>query len=155
MENVNEKEIKLKNKKLTDNLILTLFAYYMASIPVGLVIAGLFYPYIDNLSYVLGMLLGVIFLALTFMVQKLNNQARITLIAITVLLLVGSLIFPFLIPAQNNVILSHFDLTYHNLSIPDYIFYVLAVDGSFIIFGGYMLWVLFYDKKTLNLFQKS
>lgn len=152
MENVIDTKTNSKNKKLTDNLILTLFAYYMASIPTGLVIAGLFYPLIGNIAYLLAGILAVIFLVLTFMVQKLNNTARLILITITVILIIGSLFFPFFIPIQNNIILSKMGVTYHHFSITDYIFYVLAVDGTFLIFGSYMLWVLFYDKKTVTLF---
>lgn len=154
MENQITNSKKSSNKKKTDNLILILFAYYLASVPIALVISGLVYPYLGNVSYVLFLILSIVFLSLTYMVQKLNNTARITLSVITVLLLVGSIFFPLVIPNSVNPILSHMDIYYHNLNIGDYLFYLLAVDGSFLIFGAYMLWGINIDKKTLNLFKE-
>ena len=153
MENSTNDKKELQNKKLTDSLILTLFAYYLASVPIALVIAGLLYPYLVNMSYVLFIILAIIFLGLTIKVQKLDNHARIILV-ITILLLVGSTIFPVVIPTENNPILSHMDLYYHSLNIADYLFYLLAVDATFLIFGAYMVYVLLYEKKTVTLFKK-
>ena len=154
MENSPIDKKELQNKKKTDNLILTLFAYYIASVPIALVIAGLLYPYLENISYVIFLILAIIFLVLTFRVQKFDNNARIILTSITILLLVGSTIFPFVIPNQNNPILSHMDLYYHSLNFADYLFYLLAVDGTFLIFGTYMIYVLLYEKRTVALFKK-
>lgn len=149
---VKEKDKNTK-KKRTDNLILILFAYYIASLPIALVIAGLLYPYLENLAYVIFAILAVVFIFLTFNLQRMNNQARIILSIITFLLLLGSIIFPFLIPIQNNVILSHINLDYHSMALPDYIFYLFGVDGTFLIFGLFMLYVLNYDKRTVKLFK--
>ena len=142
------------NRTKTDNLILALFAYYLMSVPIALVISGLLYPYLMNSSYVLAFIMSIIFLFLTFKLQKLDNRARLILLTITILLLVGSLFFPFFIPSQNNGILSRFSITYHSFSIADYIFYALGVDGSFLIFGLFLIYVLHFDKRTVNLFNK-
>lgn len=154
MENQLVENNSTKKKKKTDNLILILVAYYLASIPLALVLSGLVYPYLGAISYILVAILSLVFLILTFLVQKLNDTARIILTTITILLLIGSLFFPFVIPTGANPLLSHFDLYYHNMGISDYIFYVLAVDGTFLIFGSYMLWGLNLDKKTVQLFKE-
>lgn len=153
MEISDSKNLDQKGKTKTDNLILALFAYYLMSIPIALVIAGLVYPLLGNLSFVLFILLSLIFLFLTFRLQKLNDFARIWLLAITVFLLIGSLFFPFVIPTENNFILSKVYITYHSMSIADYVFYVLGVDGSFLIFGLFLVYILGYDKNTLMLFR--
>ncbi len=154
MENEITKNNNPSKKKKTDNLILILFAYYLASVPLAFLLSGLLYPYLGNLSYILFLILSIGFLTLTFMVQKLNDTARITLTVLTVLLLIGSVFFPFVIPSGSNPILSHIDIYYHNLNIGDYLFYLLAVDGTFLIFGTYMLWGINLDKKTLRLFKE-
>ena len=124
------------------------------SVPIALVISGLLYPYLLNSSYIFAFILSIIFLFLTFKLQKLDNRARIILLAITIFLLIGSLFFPFFIPIENNGILSRISITYHSFRTADYIFYALGVDGSFLIFGLFLIYVLHFDKRTVNLFNK-
>ena len=143
-----------KGKKRSDNLSIILLSYYLASIPLAFLISGLAFPYLDLLSYLLFVFLSILFLGLTFRIQKFDNISRLVMIAITLFLLAGSIIFPFLIPSESNPVLSLLGIKRESIGFETYIFYVFAVDGFFLIYGLYMVYVLGLDKNTVKLFIK-
>ena len=146
---------KTNTKKRSDNLSIILLSYYIASLPLAFLISGLAYPYLNTLSYLLFILLSVLFFGLTFGIQKFDNLSRKLMIILTGFLLAGSFIFPFIIPAQANPILSFLKIKKESFGIGDYIFYVFAVDGFFLIYGLFMVYVLGIDKSTVKLFKKD